>query len=136
MTDGDLEDTATVTITVNEKDNTAPDAQNDRATTEYDTAVTVDVLANDSDVDGDTLSIQSMTQPSHGTVSQENGKLKYTPDNGFSGTDTFNYTVTDGDLEDTATVTITVNEKDNNNDNRWQRFPNFGGFGYASGRFW
>jgi len=93
----------------------------------------VDVLVNDTDVDGDTLSIKSMTQPAHGTVTKENGKLKYTPDNNYSGTDTFDYTVTDGDLDDTATVSVTVKEEDNNTDDTWYEFPNLGGFDFING---
>ena len=134
-----MKDSAKVTITVNEKANTAPEAKNDSATTAYNTAVTVNVLANDSDADGDALSIKSMTQPKHGTVSKVDGKLKYTPDNGFSGTDTFNYTVTDGELNDSAKVTITVKKKENNDDdnnsddNTWYEFPNLGGFDSING---
>lgn len=108
-----------------EQPNTAPEAKNDSATTAYETVKVIDVLANDSDIDGDNLSIKSYTTPSHGTVTKENGKLKYTPESGFSGTDTFNYTITNGALEDMATVTVTVNEKSGEDkDTTWYQMPN------------
>ncbi len=74
-----------------------------------DTSVTVDVLANDSDVDGDSLSVDSVTDPVNGTVTNNNSDVTYTPDENFTGTDTFDYTVTDGNGgTDTATVDITI----------------------------
>lgn len=88
--------------------NNAPAAADDSATTNQGTAITIDVLANDSDADGDTLSIQSYTQGGHGVVTTSNGKLVYTPTGTFSGTDTFTYTVSDGEDTDTATITVTV----------------------------
>ncbi len=94
-------------------ENSKPKANDDSATTEYETEVTIDVLKNDSDADGDTLTIKSTTKPSHGTVQIENNKVKYTPDNGFSGDDSFKYTISDGNGgEDSATVNITVKEKE------------------------
>ena len=129
-----------MTITVEEKaedPNKAPVANDDSATTAYETAVVVDVLANDSDADGDALSIKSMTNPAHGTVSKENGELKYTPKSGFSGTDTFNYTVTDGEDDATAKVTIHVDSKkdddDNKSDDTWFKFPDFGSLPFLNG---
>jgi len=118
------EDSAAVTVTVKEKvdngddsKNNPPKANNDSATTEYETKVTIDVLKNDSDADGDTLTIKSINNPKHGTVVIKNGKVEYTPANGFSGTDNFNYTVSDGNGgEDSATVTVTVKEKVDNGD--------------------
>lgn len=77
--------------------NVDPVAAYDSVTTAYQTAVKVSVLANDSDPDGDTLSIQSFTQPSGGTVTaNSDGTLTYSPNAGFVGSDTFNYTVSDG----------------------------------------
>jgi CshA-type fibril repeat protein/VCBS repeat-containing protein len=111
VTDGDLTDTATVTVTVNEV-NEAPVAANDSATTEEDTPVTIDVLANDADPNADdTLSVTSVGSPANGTASiNPDGTITYTPNAGFFGTDSFTYTVSDGELTDTATVTVTVNE--------------------------
>ena len=117
------EASAKVNVTVEEKKNTAPEANNDSATTEYETSVTIDVLKNDTDADGDALTIKSTTKPSHGTAKIENGKVKYTPNNGFSGDDGFNYTISDGNGgEANARVDITVKEKKKEDDN------NNGGF--------
>jgi hypothetical protein len=73
--------------------------------------VTVAVLANDSDPDGDTLSLRSFTQAAHGTVVRNpDDTLTYTPDDDFAGKDSFTYTIRDGKGgRATATVTITVN---------------------------
>lgn len=91
--------------------NQPPVASDDSATTNEDTAVTVDVLANDSDIDGDTLTVSSVTQGANGSVvNNGDGTLTYTPNANFNGDDTFTYTVNDGKGgTDTATVTITVN---------------------------
>jgi len=68
------------------------------------------VLANDTDVDGDTLNIGSFTQPAHGTVANNgNGTLTYNPAANFTGEDSFTYTVADGQGGSaTAKVTVTV----------------------------
>ncbi|HCM0976392.1 TPA: tandem-95 repeat protein, partial [Vibrio parahaemolyticus] len=90
--------------------NDAPNAKNDVITTEEDTAVTIDVLVNDSDVEGDVLSIQSASVPSEqGSVDIVDGKLVFTPAENFNGEATITYIVTDGDLTDEAKVTVTVN---------------------------
>lgn len=105
-----LTDTASVTVTITDV-NAAPSATNDTASTPEDTAVTIDVLDNDSDPDGDTLSIDSAGSASNGTTSVENNSVLYTPATGFTGSDSFIYTVTDpAGLNDTATVTVTVND--------------------------
>ena len=93
--------------------NQAPVANSDTATTISDQAITIDVLANDSDADGDALSIQSPGNPANGTVSvTTTDEIRYTPDARFSGTDDFTYTVSDGNSgTDTAMVTIEVTEE-------------------------
>ncbi len=103
------EGSATVTLTIASV-NDVPVAADDSDTTTVDTAVTVDVLANDSDVDGDALSVSAVTPPANGTVvNNGDGTVTYVPDLGFVGTDTFTYTVSDGNgADDDATVTITV----------------------------
>jgi len=99
-------------LTGDNGENTPPTANDDTATTDYETAVVVDVLANDSDDDGDALSIVSVTQPVHGSAVVENGKIKYTPDENFSGDDTFSYTIDDGHGgQDSADVSVHVKEK-------------------------
>ncbi|TAK79463.1 MAG: tandem-95 repeat protein [Dehalococcoidia bacterium] len=100
--------TAIVTATVTPV-NDPPVAGDDSATTPEDTAVMVSVLGNDSDVDGDTLSVASVTQGAHGTVAiNGDGTVTYTPAPNFNGTDTFTYTVSDGFTADEAEVTVTV----------------------------
>ena len=99
------------TITVGNV-NDAPVALNDEAFTDENTPVSIDVLANDTDEDdGDVLSVASVTDPAHGTVQDnQDGTITYTPDTGFSGSDSFTYTATDGELvSDPATVTVLVN---------------------------
>jgi VCBS repeat-containing protein len=103
---------ATVTITVSAV-NDAPTAANDTYTTGEDTALTVDapgVLANDSDVDGNTLSAVLGAGPSHGIFTLDaDGSFTYTPAADYHGTDSFTYRASDGGLESNqATVTITI----------------------------
>jgi hypothetical protein len=105
--------TGTVTITVGALPDRAPVAHDDEATADAawssPSPVTVDVLANDTDPDGDMLSLASVGDAAHGTAAIESGRLRYTPDTGFSGQDTVTYVVSDGrGLTDSGTVTITV----------------------------
>ena len=91
--------------------NHSPNAVDDNASTKKNTAVTISVLANDSDPDGDTITLQSKTSASHGTVTKSGNKIIYTPNTGYTGTDQFDYTISDGrGGTDTATVTVTVTE--------------------------
>ncbi|EKO3827793.1 tandem-95 repeat protein, partial [Vibrio harveyi] len=109
VTDGALTDEATVTVTVNPI-NDAPVAVNDTVSTDEDTAVTIDVLANDSDPENDTLTITAASVPTEqGTVAIVDGKLVFTPAENFNGNATISYTVSDGQLTDDATVAVTVN---------------------------
>lgn len=101
-------DQAVVTVTVYEV-NDPPVAADDEKTTDEDIAVTVDVLDNDTDPDGDTLTVSDVTQPDNGAVTNNQNNVTYTPDDDFHGTDTFTYTAVDGrGGSDTATVTVTV----------------------------
>ncbi|HCH1620069.1 TPA: tandem-95 repeat protein, partial [Vibrio parahaemolyticus] len=109
VTDGDLTDEAKVTVTVTPV-NDSPVAVDDTTSIQEDTAVTIDVLPNDSDVDGDKLSIQSASVPeAQGKVEIVEGKLVFTPAENFNGDAEITYTVTDGQLTDEAKVTVTVN---------------------------
>ncbi|ELA7843612.1 tandem-95 repeat protein [Vibrio parahaemolyticus] len=109
VTDGDLTDEAKVTVTVTPV-NDSPVAVDDTTSIQEDTAVTIDVLSNDTDVDGDKLSIQSATVPeAQGKVEIVDGKLVFTPAENFNGDAEITYTVTDGQLTDEAKVTVTVN---------------------------
>ncbi|MEF1183003.1 Ig-like domain-containing protein, partial [Vibrio campbellii] len=109
VSDGALEDSAEVSVTVNPV-NDAPVANDDSAVTDEDTPVTIDVLPNDTDIDGDTLTIVNASVPAdQGTVEIVDGKLVFTPAENFNGEATISYTVSDGALEDDAQVSVTVN---------------------------
>jgi len=100
---------ATVSITV-EKFNNPPTANNDIAATQEDTEVTIDILANDTDADGDTLMVTNLTQPSHGAATLSTDQMvTYVPDADFNGHDSFTYTTNDGKVDSNpATVIVTV----------------------------
>lgn len=105
-----LTDTATVSVTVTAV-NDNPVANDDSATTEEDVAVTINLVANDTDIDGDSLSIESVGTASNGSVvNNGNGTVTYTPNAGFFGSNSFTYVVSDGSATDTATVRVTVTE--------------------------
>ncbi|HCM0726031.1 TPA: tandem-95 repeat protein [Vibrio parahaemolyticus] len=109
VTSGGVSESTTVTVNVTPV-NDAPVAKDDIATTQEDTAVTIDVLPNDTDIDGDTLRIDSASVPSdQGTVEIVDGKLVFTPAENFNGDAEITYTVTDGELTDEAKVSVTVN---------------------------
>lgn len=91
------------------RENNPPVANDDQATTAMNTAVVMAVLANDSDPDGDPITITHVTDPSHGTANYDSETATYTPAAGFTGTDTFSYTIDDGrGGTDSAIVTMTV----------------------------
>ncbi|HCH3760153.1 TPA: tandem-95 repeat protein, partial [Vibrio parahaemolyticus] len=109
VTSGGVSESTTVNVDVTPV-NDAPVAKDDIATTQEDTAVTIDALPNDTDVDGDKLSIESASVPKEqGTVEVVDGKLVFTPAENFNGDAEITYTVTDGELTDEAKVTVTVN---------------------------
>ena len=101
---------ATVSVTVDAV-NDAPVATNDAATTTEDTPVTIAVLANDTDVDGDPLTVTNLTQPANGTTTLTvDNTVTYAPNAGFSGSDSFTYTANDSTVDsNVATVSVTVN---------------------------
>ena len=85
------------------------------------------VLGNDTDVDGDSLTVEVTQQPQNGTLQlNADGSFSYTPTPNFTGTDSFNYRAFDGLVySNPATVNISVL---NANDSRWPsmiatRFP-------------
>ena len=93
--------------------NEPPVATDDAYGTSEDTTLNVaapGVLGNDSDVNGDSLSASLQTGPSDGTlILNPDGSFHYTPDSGFSGTDSFTYVASDGQaLSNVATATLTV----------------------------
>jgi VCBS repeat-containing protein len=111
---GRVSNTATVTISVT---NNAPVAQSDSYGVQPNTAraipALIGVLSNDSDADGDNLTASYVTGtgPSHGTLNNTfapDGSFTYTPNAGYTGTDTFQYRASDGIASSTATVTLTI----------------------------
>ena len=106
--------------------NTTPTAVDDATTTAEGTAVDIDVVANDTDLEGDTLQVTSVTMPSNGTAVIKPGSattITYTPNSSFHGSDSFTYTVSDGNGgTDTGTVTVTVTAVDDEPANRSPRF--------------
>ena len=115
VNDGDLDSAASYIITVDVSAvNDAPVATTDTAETSVGTAIIIGVLENDSDVDGDTLRVVEVgvpMAPSNGTaaINTNATTVTYTPDVTFTaGADTFDYTVTDGLVEVTTSVTVTI----------------------------
>ena len=101
-------DIGSVAVTVTGT-NQAPVANNDSATTSEDTSTLIDVGANDSDGDGNALTISTVGSPSHGTAAIEAGKVRYTPTADYAGPDSFGYSVDDGaGGSASATVSVTV----------------------------
>jgi VCBS repeat-containing protein len=100
-----ITETATVTVTINPIVDIADDIQ----TTDEDTAVTTNVLANDN-FEGSPV-VSAVTQGAHGTVVNNNdGTVTYTPDADYNGSDSYTYTVTSpAGISETATVTVTIN---------------------------
>ena len=107
VSDGDKTASAAVTVTVDPV-NDAPVAAADTATTAEDTAARIGLAGNDSDVDGDPLTVAGHTQPTNGEVTCDETSCTYTPHRDFHGTDSFTYVVSDGDKTASATVTVTV----------------------------
>ena len=94
--------------------NVSPVARDDEAATSSDTAIVVDVLANDEDPDGslNSATVVIASGPANGNVEVDSatGRISYDPASGFSGTDIFEYVVSDDDgaISNVATVTIEV----------------------------
>ena len=99
ITDGIATDTGTVTVAVA---NAAPIADDDTASTDTNTSVGIDVLQNDSDPNGDTLTSEIADQPTDGAAEvNDDGTVTYTPADGFKGVDSFTYRASDGNLPTT-----------------------------------
>ena len=106
LSDGALSSTGRVTVTVNAV-NDAPFAVNDSTNTLEDTSVTINVLANDSDVEGSALTITS-TSTTNGTAVISGTNVVFKAATNFNGLVVFNYTISDGSLSATGRVTVTV----------------------------
>ncbi|MFH4470266.1 Ig-like domain-containing protein [Vibrio parahaemolyticus] len=102
-----------VSIVAPVTENNAPAAQNDSVTLTSKEPVTIDVLKNDSDPEGDTLKVISVTQGAKGTVQiTSNGQLLYSPAKSFKGSDSFSYTISDGVNTASASVNIGFGSSD------------------------
>ena len=102
----------TVSVTVTPV-NDPPVAVGDTATTPEDAAVVIAAAANDTDVDGNPLTVKDAGLPGHGTATviatgPDAGKISYVPASNYNGPDSFSYTVTDGTLTATGTVSVSV----------------------------
>ena len=107
---------STVTLFVNPI-NDVPITRNDTASTLEDTPVTIPVLNNDSDVDGNLLTVNSITQGTNGTITTNGTTVTYTPKINFNGTDSFTYTISDGvNTSNSAMITVIVTSADNEHD--------------------
>ena len=98
------------------QENTNPIAVDDTAILDEDTDVVIPVLANDTDADGDTLVVESVTQANFGEVGiTDEGTVTYKPFADYSGEDTFFYIINDGNGGSTgAMVTVTINGVNDN----------------------
>ncbi|HEY8358775.1 MAG TPA: tandem-95 repeat protein, partial [Ramlibacter sp.] len=100
----------TATRTINLSVTPVVDIAGNAATTAEDTAVTRDLLANDS-FESAARSITAVTNGAHGTVTIVDaalGLVRYTPDANYTGTDAYTYTVTAGGVSETVTVNVTI----------------------------
>ena len=109
ITDGGSNSTASVSVTVTAVDD-PPTAVADTASTPHATAVTINVLANDSDPDGDNVSVVGVGSPPAGTVVDNgDGTVTYTPPFLFSGAAVFSYTIADpAGNQSSANVAVNV----------------------------
>jgi hypothetical protein len=96
--------------------NTPPQAIGDTATVEEDGSASIDVIGNDTDVDGDTLMLTSVSTSGSGTVAVNGDgvSVDYTPAANFNGNESITYTVSDGVETDTGSLTITVTAVNDN----------------------
>jgi hypothetical protein len=98
-----------VPVTVQAMPNHPPTAVDDNASTYESVTVTIDVMANDSDIDGDAISLVSVNTPTNGTALIVSGQIEYTPLAGYYGADSFTYVIEDVfAAQATATVFVDV----------------------------
>jgi outer membrane protein OmpA-like peptidoglycan-associated protein len=105
------ETTTSTTLGEREYINVGPSASDDAITVDYESGASlIDVLANDSDPNNDVLTITAVSTPAHGTAVISAGGISYTPAAGYSGADSFTYTISDGrGGSASANVAVTVN---------------------------
>jgi hypothetical protein len=99
--------------------NSAPIALDDTITLAAKDPVVINVLANDSDPEGDILTVISATQGAKGSVQiSGDGQLIYTPAKNFKGSDSFSYTISDGENSASAIVSVSLNSSESGNTNK------------------
>jgi|GEM_PF-3286689 len=124
VSDGSLSDTASVSVNVTAVNDAPIGVDDPNQTVAEDGMVTIDVLDNDTDVDSADLTITSVGQNFNettqtgqvfdannvliGTATIVNGKIEFSPAENYNGPATFDYTVSDGSLSDTASVSVNV----------------------------
>jgi len=101
---GNQSDPATLIFTVE----AALQAEDDTYTVPEGVPSTLDVLENDSFTSGNPITITQVSAPTHGVATTNGATIVYTPTAGYLGQDTFTYTISDGEVEDSAQVTVTV----------------------------
>ncbi len=110
--------TAWIYITI-DPINDPPVAVDDNVNTSIGQGITINVLDNDSDPEGDILSVTQLTQPFNGTIAFNNGVVNYQPNAGYCGKDSVRYAVCDNGspvLCDTAWIRIFIVPLDNDRD--------------------
>ena len=100
--------TGVVNVTVNPNTNFAPVANPDSANVAAGSSVAINVLANDTDANGDVLSVTGVGPATRGTVTRVGNVVTYTANPGPAGTDSFTYTISDGNGGN-ATGTVNIN---------------------------
>ncbi len=112
VSDGTLSQIMNIALTI-ESVNDAPIARDDSAETYDNTALTIDVLSNDTDVDNDIISLTSVSSATYGTATIVGDVIVYTANSNVTATDTFTYSISDahGGIA-TATVTVDVSAMD------------------------
>ncbi len=101
--------TTTATVTMTASTDTVPIANDDAAITVQGQAVTTNVVANDVDTNLDSTSVAIVGSPANGALTNNgDGTITYTPNAGFTGTDTYTYTVDDASSQTSAAATVTV----------------------------
>lgn len=108
-------DAATVEITITQAASGIPVANDDEASTTENTAVSIDVLGNDTGLDDAPVVVTINTNPTNGSVVvEDNNTVTYTPTDDFFGSDSFSYTVTDANGDsDEADIAVTIAQSTN-----------------------
>ena len=122
--DGQANSTPALVVLAIAPVNDAPAPLNDISVTFEATAVQVAVLGNDHDPDGDLLAVTAVGAAAHGTTGHDGTRVTYTPEPGFTGSDSFTYSVGDpAGAEAIATVTVTVTASGNPIEMGWFDTP-------------